>query len=34
MGRRVRELVSRSEGVVEWAQLGPKQTDLDRLKDK
>lgn len=27
MGERVREFVSGSEGVVEWAQLGTNQTD-------
>lgn len=34
MGKRMREFVSGSGGLVEWAQLGAKQTDLHRLEDK
>lgn len=34
MGKRVREFVSGSEGVIESAQLGTNQTELDRQRDK
>lgn len=34
VGKRLREFVSGSKGVVEWAQLGTNPPDANRQKDK